>query len=184
MKNIYLIRHCKAYGQPAEAELTEVGIDQALELKDYLLKYNINYIVSSPYVRAIKTITPFAKHLGLEVNIDERVREKLLIPYVVDDYTPYLLEAYEDMYITFHGGESSNEATKRAIEALTDILKLEEENVAIVTHGELFSLIMRYFDKVSGFDFWKNLSNPDVYLLRFETNDIKSIVDIKRVWKA
>jgi len=184
MKNIYLIRHCKAYGQPAEAELTEVGIDQALELKDYLLKYNINYIVSSPYVRAIKTITPFAEHLDLKINIDERVREKLLLPYVVEDYTPYLLAAYEDMDITFHGGESSNEATKRAIEALTDILKLEEENVAIVTHGELFSLIMRYFDKISGFDFWKNLSNPDVYLLRFETKDIKSIVDIKRVWKS
>jgi len=182
MKNIYLIRHCKAFGQPAEAELTEVGIGQAIELKNYLLKYNINYIVSSPYVRAIKTITPFAEHLDLKINIDERVREKLLLPYVVEDYTPYLLAAYEDMDITFHGGESSNQATKRAIEALTDILKLEEENVAIVTHGELFSLIMRYFDKVSGFDFWKNLSNPDIYLLRFKSNDINSIIDIKRVW--
>ena len=182
MKNIYLIRHCKAFGQPAEAELTEVGIGQAIELKNYLLKYNINYIVSSPYVRAIKTITPFAEHLDLKINIDERVREKLLLPYVVEDYTPYLLAAYEDMDITFHGGESSNQATKRATEALTDILKLEEENVAIVTHGELFSLIMRYFDKVSGFDFWKNLSNPDVYLLRFKSNDINSIIDIKRVW--
>ncbi|WP_346929861.1 histidine phosphatase family protein [Clostridium sp.] len=182
MKNIYLIRHCKAFGQPAEAELTEIGIGQAIELKNYLLKYNINYIVSSPYVRAIKTITPFAEHLDLKINIDERVREKLLLPYGVEDYTPYLLAAYEDMDITFHGGESSNQATKRATEALTDILKLEEENVAIVTHGELFSLIMRYFDKVSGFDFWKNLSNPDVYLLRFESNDINSIIDIKRVW--
>lgn len=183
MKNIYLIRHCKAFGQPAEAELTEVGLAQAQELKNYLLKYNINYIVSSPYVRAIKTITPFAEHLNLKINIDERVREKLLLPYVVEDYTPYLLAAYEDMDITFEGGESSNQATKRAIEALNDTLKLEEENVAVVTHGELFSLIMRYFDKVSGFDFWKNLSNPDVYLLRFESSDINSIIDIKRIWK-
>ena len=183
MKNIYLIRHCKAFGQPAEAELTEVGIAQAQALKNYLLKYNINYIVSSPYVRAIKTIAPFAEHLNLKINIDERVREKLLLPYVVEDYTPYLLAAYENMDITFEGGESSNQATKRAIEALNDTLKLEEENVAVVTHGELFSLIMRYFDKVSGFDFWKNLSNPDVYLLRFESNDINSIIDIKRIWK-
>lgn len=183
MKNIYLIRHCKAFGQPAEAELTEVGLAQAQELKNYLLKYNINYIVSSPYVRAVKTIAPFAEHLNLKINIDERVREKLLLPYVVEDYTPYLLAAYEDMDIRFEGGESSNQATKRAIEALNDILKLEEENVAVVTHGELFSLIMRYFDKVSGFDFWKNLSNPDVYLLMFESNDINSIIDIKRIWK-
>lgn len=183
MKSIYLIRHCKAFGQPAEAELTEVGLAQAQELKNYLLKYNINYIVSSPYARAIKTITPFAEHLNLKINIDERVREKLLLPYVVEDYTPYLLAAYENMDITFEGGESSNQATKRAVEALNDILKLEEKNVAVVTHGELFSLIMRYFDKVSGFDFWKNLSNPDVYLLRFESNDINSIIDIKRVWK-
>ena len=182
MKSIYLIRHCKAFGQPAEAELTEVGIAQAQALKNYLLKYNINYIVSSPYVRAIKTITPFAEHLNLKINIDERVREKLLLPYVVEDYTPYLLAAYEDMDITFDGGESSNQATKRVIEALNDTLNLEEENVVVVTHGELFSLIMRYFDKVSGFDFWKNLSNPDIYLLRFKSNDINSIIDIKRVW--
>ena len=182
MKNIYLIRHCKAFGQPAEAKLTEVGLGQAQVLKDYLVKYNINYIVSSPYVRAIKTITPFAEHLNLNINVDERVREKLLLPYEVEDYTPYLLAAYEDMDMTFEGGESSNQATERAIETLSDILKLEEENVAIVTHGELFSLIMRYFDKVSSFDFWKNLSNPDVYLLRFESSDISSIIDIKRIW--
>ncbi|MEG2919184.1 MAG: histidine phosphatase family protein [Clostridium sp.] len=182
MKNIYLVRHCKAFGQPAEAELTEIGIGQAEELKDYLLKYNIDYIVSSPYVRAVKTITPLAQHLKLEINIDERMREKLLLPYVVNDYTPYLLTAYEDMDITFDGGESSNQATKRAIEALSDILKSEHENAIVVTHGELFSLIMRYFDKVSGFDFWKNLSNPDVYVLRFSSSDINSIIDIKRTW--
>jgi 2,3-bisphosphoglycerate-dependent phosphoglycerate mutase len=182
MKNIYLIRHCKAFGQPSESKLTEVGLGQAQVLKDYLVKYNINYIVSSPYVRAIKTITPFAEHLNLNINVDERVREKLLLPYEVEDYTPYLLAAYEDMDTTFEGGESSNQATERAIETLSDILKLEEENVAIVTHGELFSLIIRYFDKVSGFDFWKNLSNPDVYLLRFESSDISSIIDIKRIW--
>lgn len=183
MKNIYLIRHCKAYGQPSEAELTEVGLKQAVKLRDFLLNYNIQYIVSSPYVRAVKTIMPLSEHLNIKINTDHRVREKLLISHVVEDYTPYLLAAYEDMNIAFHGGESSNEATKRAIEALSELLQKEEENIAVVTHGELFSLIIRYFDKISGFDFWKNLSNPDVYLLRFENANINSIKDIKRIWE-
>lgn len=182
MKNIYLVRHCKAFGQPPQADLTEEGILQAQQLKEYLLKYNIDYIVSSPYLRAIKTITPLAEELKLKVNIDERVREKLLLPYVVEDYTPYLLEAYDNMDKAFDGGESSNEATQRAIEALNDILKIEQSNIVIATHGELFSLIMRYFDKVSGYDFWKNLSNPDVYLLKFKNEDINSIIDINRLW--
>ncbi len=183
MKNVYLIRHCKAYGQPAEAELTEVGLKQAIELRDFLLNYNIEYILSSPYVRAVKTITPLSEHLNIRINTDDRVREKLLIPHVVEDYTPYLLAAYEDMDIAFHGGESSNQATERAIGALSELLQREEENIAVVTHGELFSLIMRYFDKVSGFKFWKNLSNPDVYLLRFENTSINSLMDIKRIWE-
>ena len=60
-KKIYLIRHCKATGQEPSAELTNEGKEKALELIPLLYKLNIDHIISSPYKRAIQTITPFSE---------------------------------------------------------------------------------------------------------------------------
>lgn len=181
-KKIYLIRHCKAEGQPPEAKLTEVGVAQALELKEFLKPYDIKYITSSPYVRAVDTITPLSKEINIPVNIDERLKEKVLTSREVEDFTPLLQAAFVDMDLKYEGGESSKEAMARAIEALSDLLNREENNIAVVTHGELFSLIIKYFEPSFGYEGWKSLSNPDVYVLTIEGKNIKD-VDIKRIWK-
>lgn len=184
MKRIYLIRHCKAEGQPPQSRLTDLGETQALELRDYLKDHNITYIASSPYVRAVNTITPLSDHLNIPINIDHRLKEKVLTSEEVDDFIPLLKAAFKDIDLKYEGGESSREATSRAIEALEDLIKREEENIAVVTHGELFSLIIKYFDDSFGYDGWKSLTNPDIYALTFKDNDInKKSAEIKRIWK-
>lgn len=182
LKNIYLIRHCKAEGQPAEAKLTDLGVDQAKELMEFLKPYNIQYIASSPYVRAVDTITPLSKELNLSINIDERLKEKVLTSKDVEDFTPLLKAAFKDMDLKYEGGESSKEATSRAIEALKDLIKREESNIAVVTHGELFSQIIKYFDNSFGYEGWQSLTNPDVYLLTFKGSEMDE-VEINRIWK-
>lgn len=181
-KKIYLIRHCKAEGQPAEAKLTDLGLNQAKELVEFLKPYDIQYIASSPYVRAVNTITPLSKELNLSINIDERFKEKVLTSKDVEDFTPLLKAAFADMDLKYEGGESSREATSRAIEALKDLIKREESNIAVVTHGELFSLIIKYFDNSFGYEDWQSLTNPDVYVLTFKDNEMNE-VEIKRIWK-
>lgn len=181
-KNIYLIRHCKAEGQPAEAKLTDLGVNQAKELMEFLKPYDIQYIASSPYVRAVDTITPLSKELNLSINIDERFKEKVLTSKEVEDFTPLLKAAFKEMDLRYEGGESSREATSRAIEALKDLIKREESNIAVVTHGELFSLIIKYFDNSFGYEGWQSLTNPDVYLLTFKDSEM-SEVEINRIWK-
>lgn len=184
MKNIYLIRHCKAEGQPPHSKLTDLGLKQAQELKEFLKDHNISYITSSPYIRAVDTITPLSKELNITVNIDERLKEKVLISKEVEDFTPLLIEAFKDIDLRFEGGESSREATTRAIEVIEDLLNREDENIAVVTHGELFSLIVKYFDNSFGYEGWQRLTNPDVYVLTFKDKDInKRSVKINRIWK-
>lgn len=34
-----------------------------------------------------------------------------------------------------------------------------------MTHGNLMALILKYFDDHYGFEEWKNLTNPDLYLV-------------------
>lgn len=41
-------------------------------------------------------------------------------------------------------------------------------------------LIMNFFDKRYGFDFWKELGMPDIYKLTFEKTKLK---EVNRVWK-
>lgn len=44
VKNIYIVRHCEATGQPAASPLTKNGFAQANDLADFLQKMNIERI--------------------------------------------------------------------------------------------------------------------------------------------
>ena len=78
MTNFILIRHCQASGQEPEAQLTTEGLKQANELGGFLKHYNISRIISSPFTRAIQTITPYATNKNFEIELDERLKERIL----------------------------------------------------------------------------------------------------------
>lgn len=59
-------------------------------------------------------------------------------------------------------------------------MKTQLNNVAVVTHGNLLSLIIKKFDVNFGFEEWARLTNPDLYIL--ESNLLGQQV-IKRIWK-
>ena len=44
--------------------------------------------------------------------------------------------------------------------------------VAIVTHDNLMTLILKYFNEQIGFAEWANLQNPDVYCLRLRDGKV------------
>jgi 2,3-bisphosphoglycerate-dependent phosphoglycerate mutase len=73
MKTLYVVRHCKAEGQEADAPLTLEGVAQANRLADSLAAANIERIISSPYVRATQSIAPLARRLGLAIELDVRL---------------------------------------------------------------------------------------------------------------
>ncbi|QKE75796.1 hypothetical protein HPK19_08805 [Arthrobacter citreus] len=50
-KEIYIIRHCEAKGQPIGSELTERGIQQAKDLAIFFSKIKIDQIYSSPCLK-------------------------------------------------------------------------------------------------------------------------------------
>ena len=168
MKKIYLIRHCSARGQEAEAKLTNEGLVQAQELASFLKDKNIEHIVSSPFERAIKTIEPLAKDINLDINTDDRLIEKKLSDKKLSDWMEKLKYAFEDLNVAYEGGESSKEAMDRGIEVIHELIKSNKENIAVVTHGAILTLILKYFDNKIGFNEWKDLLNPDIFLVEFE----------------
>ncbi|WP_257348710.1 histidine phosphatase family protein [Pseudalkalibacillus decolorationis] len=178
MKSIYIIRHCQAEGQAADAQLTDLGVKQSNELTAFLSDKNIDLIVSSPYERAIQTIQPFADKAGIEIKLDDRLVERVLSRENLPNWKEMLRETYDDLDLNFKGGESSNTAISRAVTVVNDILNHTYENSVIVSHGNLISLLLKHFDNSIGFKEWEALSNPDMYHLSFEDNS----TNLRRVW--
>ncbi|OCA83071.1 phosphoglycerate mutase [Bacillus sp. FJAT-27225] len=178
MKKVYMIRHCQADGQEPDAALTVLGKVQAESLADLLSSKQITYIVSSTYERAISTIQPFAKKTGLPIHTDARLAERVLTSTPTRDWLSMLEQSFANPDLEFEGGESSKKAMKRGLAALNDVLAHSEGNAAVVTHGNLLALILGYYDKHFGFEQWRSLSNPDV----FELNLNEDNVQIKRMY--
>lgn len=179
MKTIYLIRHCKADGQEREAKLTPLGESQAIVLAQFLQGKQIDRVVSSPFDRAIATILPFAKEAGVEIEIDERLSERVLCAGENPDWLDMLERSFIDPALAFDGGESGAAATERGMEAIKEILLKTEKGAAVVTHGNLMALILKYYEEKYGFEEWKALSNPDVYELKF----VAEKPEIYRIWE-
>lgn len=164
MKTLYIVRHCSATGQSPEAELTETGRLQAQKLALFFQNIEISHIISSPFTRAQHSILPTAQRKNLSLNIDKRLSERILSNSDLPNWFEILEETFMDFDLKLAGGESSKEATTRAIE----VLDVAPNNSILVTHGNLMSLILKNFDDSIGFNEWKSMCNPDVYTITID----------------
>ncbi|RCW64976.1 histidine phosphatase family protein [Saliterribacillus persicus] len=169
MKRIVLIRHCHATGQHKDSPLSKLGNNQAYHLAIFLqqLSFPIDRILSSPYLRAIETIRPFAQDHNIKIETDERLQERLLSEEPIDDWLEILEASFDDFDFKLPGGESSQDAFNRAEEIVSEIFEEpNHENIALVTHGNLLTLLLRYFQIDFGFKQWTRLTNPDVFIVQ------------------
>lgn len=179
-KEIYLVRHCEAEGQSVEAKLTELGSKQAIDLAEFFSAIDIGQIISSPFLRAVQSIEPMSQNKNLTITIDNRLSERKLSSTDLPNWPEKLKATYSDFVLKFDGGESSQEATNRAISVIEEIIKDDNHHITLlVTHGNLMSLLLHYYNDNFGFENWEKLSNPDVFHLQFKNNE----VSYKRLWQ-
>lgn len=182
MKSIYLIRHCEASGQEPTAPLTEEGKQQALELAEFLTQEEIDRVITSPYTRAVESIKPFCDQERLELTLDERLTERVLSKQPLDDWLDKLEASFTDMKQVVGEGESSQVAQDRIVTVLKELLDDDSsQGIALVSHGNLLSLLLHYVDSRFGFREWKQLSNPDVYLITAGSDESLSMT---RLWNS
>jgi 2,3-bisphosphoglycerate-dependent phosphoglycerate mutase len=165
---LYLVRHCQAAGQEPDAPLTEIGQQQAISLAGWLSEVSIGRIISSPFVRAYQSIVPLSEQLGLTIEVDDRLIERVLSPVPLDNWRQRLAETFIDLDLSLEGGESSRTATIRGVAVVDRAMQQTTDPVVIVTHGNLMTLILKHFNERIGYAEWENLQNPDVYCLQFK----------------
>lgn len=178
MKTIYFVRHAKAEGQEVSAVLTEKGVEQAAKLVDFFSTKPIEKIYSSPFKRAIDTIQPLANFKSLKVYIDDRLSERVLSGVPLDDWQEKLKQSFVDFDLELEGGESHAAGMKRAVSILEEVLASNDDHIILVSHGNLTTLLIRYFNESFGFDDLMEMSNPDVFELI--VGDEKAM--LKRIW--
>ncbi len=177
MKTIYIVRHAKAEGQPLHASLTAEGEGQAHHLAAFLEKYPVEAIYSSPYKRALQTIQPFAERTGIPLHEDDRLGERILSSKDLPDWKGKLRESFEDFSLALPGGESNEQAMGRAASFIEDVAKRKEDHIVVVSHGNLTTLFLRYFDEKYGFEELFALTNPDVYLVKVDEGRVERVWD-------
>jgi 2,3-bisphosphoglycerate-dependent phosphoglycerate mutase len=178
LKTIYFVRHAKADGQELEASLTEKGQKQALQLVDFFADRPIEKIYSSPYKRALDTIKPLADYKSLKIAIDERLSERVLSGTSLPNWQDKLKESFDDFEMVLEGGESHSAGMKRAVSMIEEVLSSDDKHIILVSHGNLTTLLIRYFNDSFGYDDLMEMSNPDVFELVVE--DEKPI--LRRIW--
>lgn len=150
-RTLFLVRHCAATGQAPDAPLTPSGELQAQALAQCLLGERIERIVSSPFVRAVHSVQPLADRLGLSVETDARLSERVLSGHAREDWRERLSESFVDFDLCLPGGESSRVAMTRGVSVLHEVLDRPQRTV-IMTHGNLLTLLLHYFDGTAGFE--------------------------------
>lgn len=143
MKTVYLVRHASATGQPTSASLTEQGRRQAIALVDFFKHKEVNIIYSSPFKRAVDTIKPLSDVRNINIVKDSRLGERVLSSVSFEDWRDKLKQSFEDFDLVFEGGESHTAAMERAKSILEDVLCSPEENIVLVSHGNMSTLLMR-----------------------------------------
>jgi 2,3-bisphosphoglycerate-dependent phosphoglycerate mutase len=184
LTNLYFVRHAHSTYTPEELRrpLSEKGQIDTEIITQILKEENIDYVISSPYKRAVQTVEGVADFFGKEVIIENSFKERILSESPVENFDLAVTKVWEEPAFSWEGGESNIIAQKRGVEATLKVLeRYEGKNIIVGTHGNIMVLIMNFFDKKYDFSFWKELSMPDIYKLTFNGTTLK---EVNRIWKC
>ncbi len=142
---------------PLDSALTELGRAQAVAAAEVLGKLQPMVIVSSDLHRAYDTAIRAGEHTGLQVRVDERLRETHLGEWQglthtdVDAQAPGARIAWrEDATWAPHGGESRVDVAARSVLLVAELVAGEpdwgdaaepDRPVVLVAHGGLIAAL-------------------------------------------
>jgi broad specificity phosphatase PhoE len=206
MKNIYLFRHgetewnkLKKFQGIVDIDLTETGIEQAKNIPIHLKDKDIKVIYSSPLKRALKTGQITAKELGIDIIINENLKEvnagdaagvkaedldKLFGENIWEKW-----QSTEPEYdnISFPNAETKPDFRKRIVDTITEIAnncKYGLDTIGIACHGFVLKQLMIAIGETEN---CRGIKNCEILHFTFnqkgysKDNPVKSLNFIKRI---
>jgi 2,3-bisphosphoglycerate-dependent phosphoglycerate mutase len=153
---LLLVRHGQSvwhgenrYAGISDIELTETGRAQARALMRCAQREQPALVVCSPLMRAIETARPAVEACGLELEVDDRLREVDFGEWEgrtlgeIREADPTAVERFEDDPVQhgFPGGEPLSEAAQRVLEVFRELDKAyARQTVLVVAHNTVIRL--------------------------------------------
>lgn len=137
--------------------LNETGVAQARQLAEEIEKIgDIDLIIASPMVRAFTTAKTVAEHCGIEIIIDDRLREWDYGRYEGKSrYTDGFFASKREFAVRMGStGESVLQLSHRVYSLLDEVVKkYNDKNILLVSHGGICRIIETYFHDMTTEDY-------------------------------
>jgi 2,3-bisphosphoglycerate-dependent phosphoglycerate mutase len=167
---VYLLRHAQSSPSQEVPEavwgLSGSGKEQADILAKVLVRLELDRIFSSPYRRAIDTVTPYCRLTNSTVEIEEDLRERKLKEQFVEDHRSLNKKAWQDFSFALPNCESGHSCQCRIASCISRLEKANRgQRILVSSHGNAIGLYLNTIDPTFGFDAWERMKNPDLYKL-------------------
>lgn len=171
------------YAGQLDIALDEIGLVQAQDVKDFIVKnYKVDAVYSSDLSRAIDTAKPTAEALGLEIKTDKRLRELnvglwhgLLVSEVKEKY-PETFAGYRANKARPEGGETFGEMADRVYASFEQMAEENEgKTLLVATHGGTIRALRCRIEKVAFEDAEQigNVPNGSITTVVYENGTFK-----------
>lgn len=152
--------------------LTTDGRRQAEDLAGELPRPAL--IVSSPYLRAVRTVEPLARAYGMAVRVEHELREWDSGLGATPDFARHYARSWDEPGMARPGGESLDQLSIRATDALDRLTAPISGGVVVVgSHGTFIARALVGFG-IGGVDwpFAAAMPMPAVYRLRIADSGV------------
>lgn len=153
--------------------LTELGRTQAEALVELLARDEPAAIVSSPYLRAVQTVEPLARKLGLPITTLPELREWDSGLSARPDFAEHYARSWADPDFARPGGESLAQLTERAVTTLTALAaRYPGATVIVGSHGTFICRTLVGFGVSVDWAFSRAMPMPAVYRLSMSHHEL------------
>lgn len=181
MTTIYFVRHAQPNYHNHDdwfRELSEKGMADRKLVTKYLSDKAVDAVLSSPFRRAVDTVSDFAESCGYKIETVEDFRERKVDSGWIEDFYAFSKRQWEDFDYKLSNGETLREVQERNIRALMDVIaRYSGKTVVIGSHGTALSTIIQYFRKDFGFEDFESIRTvmPWIVCFRFDGQECVQI---------
>lgn len=172
MTTVFFVRHAEPnYNNHDDLtrELSAKGLQDSYLVTIFLQSKGIDIIFSSPYKRALDTISDFAQKSALEIHLLADFRERRVGTGWIENFDDYCQRQWSDFSYKMPGGESLYEVQVWNTSALSVILqRYAEKNIVIGSHGTALSTIINYYDSRFGYTQFMKIKDIMLWVVRFD----------------
>lgn len=194
MMKLYVVRHGQTKWNEQgrmqgakNSDLTIKGIDEAKRLNEYIKDIKFDRIYVSPLGRTLETMEHVKGSLDIPIKTIDELQEMNFGRFEGELLSELREEFPEDMYNLWQNpdkyivesGEDYKDVFNRVEIAIEKILenKDKEENVLVVTHGVIISVLLSIVKNKEVKDLWDTpvVRNTSLSIIEFDGEDLKII---------